>query len=95
MKPPPAESQTTVPVKEWVTRVTTEHTIDLQKQIVRFLLRAYGCMLAASVLIFLLQGFAIGGFKLNETVLKFVGAATIGEIGGLLTRTVRAVFVKK
>lgn len=90
-----AESRATTPVKEWVTRATTEHTIDLQKHIVRFLLRAYGALLAASVLIFLLQGFAVGGFKLSETVLKFIGAATIGEIGGLLTLTVRAVFVKK
>ena len=52
-------------------------------------------MLAASVLIFLLQGFCVWGFKLSETVLKFVGAATIGEVGGLLALTFRAVFVKK
>jgi hypothetical protein len=47
------------------------------------------------VLIFLLQGFGILGFKLSDTVLKFIGAGTIGEIGGLLALTFRAVFLKK
>jgi hypothetical protein len=81
-------------IKDWVTKATADHTILLQKQIVRFLLRAYGGLLAASVLIFLLQGFGIWGFKLSETVLKFIGAGTIGEIGGLLALTFRAAFVK-
>ena len=84
-----------ITVEEWVTKATADHTFHLQNQIVRFLLRAYGGLLAASVLIFLLQGFGIWGFKLSETVLKFIGAGTIGEIGGLLTLTLRAVFVKK
>jgi hypothetical protein len=84
-----------VSVKEWVTKATADHTFHLQKQIVGFLLRAYGGLLAASVIIFLLQGFGIWGFKLSETVLKFIGAGTIGEIGGLLALTFRAVFVKK
>jgi hypothetical protein len=82
-------------VREWVTKATADHTFHLQKQIVRFLLHAYGGLLAASVLIFLLQGFRAWGFKLSETVLKFIGAATIGEIGGLLALTFRAVFIKK
>jgi hypothetical protein len=82
-------------VKDWVTKATADHTIHLQKQIVRFLLRAYGGLLGASVLIFLLQGFGTWGFKLSETVLKFIGTGTIGEIGGLLALTFRAVFVKK
>jgi len=82
-------------VKDWVTKATANHTIHLQRQIVRFLLRAYGGLLGASVLIFLLQGFSILGFKLSDTVLKFIGAGTIGEIGGLLALTFRAVFLKK
>ena len=84
-----------VSVRERVTKATADHTFHLQKQIVGFLLRAYGGLLAASVIIFLLQGFGTWGFKLSETVLKFIGAGTIGEIGGLLALTFRAVFVKK
>jgi hypothetical protein len=87
--PPP------ISVKEWVTKATADHTFHLQKQIVRFLLQAFGGLLAASVLNFFLQGFGVWGFKLSETVLKFIGAGTIGEIGGLLALTLRAVFVKK
>jgi hypothetical protein len=49
-------------------------------------------LLAGAVLIYLLQGFALWGFKLSETDLKFVGGATIGCIGGLLTLTFRTVF---
>jgi hypothetical protein len=86
---------TVLTVKQWATKATVEHSIGLQKQIVTFLVRAYGSLLAASVSIFLLQGFGIGGFKLSETVLRYVGAATIGEIGGLLALTFRAAFMKK
>src|SRR5580700_10520192 len=85
---------TILTIKEWATKATVEHNIGLQKQIVSFLVRAYGSLLAASVGIFLLQGFGIAGFKLSETVLRYVGAATIGEIGGLLALTFRAVFMK-
>jgi len=84
-----------VPIKDWVTKTTTEHTIDLQKQIVAFLLRAYGLLLIATVAIFIFQGFGLWGFKLPESVLKYIGGATIGEIGGLVTLTIRGVFVKK
>ncbi|MGA2598866.1 MAG: hypothetical protein ABSH09_17965 [Bryobacteraceae bacterium] len=84
----------TVSTKDWVTRATTEHTIEIQKKIVAFLIRAYGSLLLASVAIFLFQGFALWGFKLSETVLKFIGTATIGEIGGLLALTFRTVFKK-
>lgn len=82
-------------IKDWVTKASADHKFHLQKQIVRFLLQAYGVLLAVSMLIFLLQGFELGGFKLSETVLKFNGTMTIGEIGGLLTLTIRGVFVKK
>jgi len=84
-----------VTVKDWVSKASVEHRFHLQKQIVRFLLQAYGALLAASVLIFILQGFGLWGFKLSEAVLKFIGTMTIGEIGGLLTLTIRGVFVRK
>ena len=95
MDPPRSLEPIPLSVRDWVTKATADHTFHLQKQIVRFLLRAYGGLLAASVLIFFLQGFGISGFKLSETVLKFIGAGTVGEIGGLLALTLRAVFAKK
>ena len=83
-----------IPLKTWVTKAKTEHEIVLQKQIITFLLWAYGGLLTASVTIFVLQGFAVGGFKLSETVLMFIGGATLGEIGGLLALTFHSVFKK-
>jgi hypothetical protein len=79
-------------VKDWVTKATANHKFDLQKHVVRFLLPAYGALLAGAVLIYLLQGFALWGFNLSEMDLKFVGGATIGCVGGLLTLTFRTVF---
>jgi len=87
----PSDPSPQIPVKEWVTRVTTEHNIGLERRIVTFLLRAYGCLLAVSIVIFLLQGFNLWGFKLSDTDLRFIGTATVGEIGGLLLLTFRAI----
>jgi hypothetical protein len=89
----PPDGQVQLPIKDWVTRVTTEHRLALQKKIISFLLRAFGSSLAAALGIFLLQGF--GFIKLSEAVLKFIGTATLGAMAGLLTLTFRAVFGKK
>jgi hypothetical protein len=89
----PPDGQVQLPTKDWVTRVTTEHRLALQKRIITFLLRAFGSSLAAALGIFLLQGF--GFIKLSEAVLKFIGTATIGAMGGLLAITFRSVFGKK
>jgi len=44
--------------------------------------------------IFFLEGFHAWGFDLNLKVLRWLGGATIGEIGGLLLLTLRVVFQK-
>jgi len=89
----PLDGQVQLPIKDWVTRVTTEHRLALQKRIITFLLRAFGSSLVAALGIFLLQGF--GFIKLSEAVLKFIGTATLGAMAGLLTLTFRAVVRKE
>jgi hypothetical protein len=89
-----SHSRTPVPIKNWVTKVTTQHQIELQKLIVRFLLWAYGFLLAATVGIFFLQGFKLWGFQLDSGLLKWLGGATVGDVSGLLTLTFGAVFKK-
>ncbi len=74
--------------KDWV---QAAH-VEFQQQIVTFLLGAYGFLLVATVAIVLLQGFHAWGFALEASFLRWLGAATIGEIGGLLLLTFRAVF---
>jgi len=86
------ESRTTVQVKNWVAEVTTQHQIGLQRLIVRFLLCAYSFLLVTTVVILLLQGFRAWGFQLETAFLKWLGGATIGVVGGLLTLTFGAVF---
>lgn len=94
-RPSPRPPSSTVEVKNWVTRVTTEHQLDLQKQIIAFLLRAYGGVLSATMAIFVLQGFQLGGFHLDPALLKWLGGATIGAVAGLLTLTFGAVFQRR
>lgn len=82
-----------ITVEEWVTKASATHKFDLQNRIVRFLLSSFGVLLSAAILIYLLQGFAVWGFKLSETDLKFIGTATIGGVIGLLTRRSERSFV--
>jgi hypothetical protein len=74
--------------KDWVSAVR----VDVQQQIVIFLLRAYGFLLVATMAIFFLQGFHVWGFTLEISLLRWLGGATIGEIGGLLVIAFRASF---
>ena len=87
-------ARSTVEVKNWVTEVTTEHQIAQQARIIRFLLWAYGCLLAEAMAMFFLQGFRLWGFQLDSALIQWLGAATIGEVGGLLTLTFAAIFKK-
>ena len=89
-----SQSRTTVQVKNWVTEVTTRHQIELQKLIVIFLLWAYGLLLVVTVGVIFLQGFKVRGFQLDSGFLKWLGGATVGEVGGLLTLTFGAIFKK-
>jgi hypothetical protein len=74
--------------KEWITAVH----LGFQQQIVTFLLWAYGFLLVATTTILFFQGFRLRGFALDPALLKWLGGATIGEIGGLLVLTFRASF---
>ena len=88
------QAPTTAAVKNWVIAVTTEHIIRSQRRIILFLLCAYGFLLVVTMGIFVMQGLNLWGFHLDNAILKWLGAATVGEIGGLLMLTFRAVFKK-
>jgi hypothetical protein len=82
----------TVSIKEWVTVVTTEHTLGLRSRISTFLFCAYGFLIVTTVVMYFLQGFRV--FYLDVGLLKWLGAATIGEVAGLITLTIKATFKK-
>jgi hypothetical protein len=80
--------------KMFVEKATVLHWIDTQKLIIRFLLVAYGFLLVVTMGMFLLQGFRLEGFNLDRGLLMWLGGATVGTVGGLLTLTFGAVFKK-
>jgi hypothetical protein len=75
------------PVQEWVTEVTVASDLNTRDRLVAFLLWAYTGLLAGTLLIYFFQGFALAKFHLDPEPLRWLSAATIGEIGGLLTIT--------
>jgi hypothetical protein len=72
------------PVKDWAT--------IRKDRVLTFLLWSYVALLAATVLILLLQGFKLWGFSLESSLLYWLGGATIGQGGGLLTIAITATF---
>lgn len=74
--------------KDWI---STAH-VGFQQDIVAFLLWAYGFLLVATVIVIFLQGFHLGGFRLEADFLRWLGIATVGQVTGLLTLTIRASF---
>lgn len=84
--------RTQIDIRNWSTEATLRHTLAQREKIIHFLLWSYGASLSAIVLIFCLQGFKTWGFNLDGALLKWLGGATIGELAGLLTLAVGAVF---
>jgi hypothetical protein len=81
--------------KQYIDRVTTLHRMEMQRGALRFLYRAYGFLLAATITIIILQGFRVGGFNLDATFLKWLGAVTLGEVGGVAATVYGALFRRK
>jgi len=85
-----------LPIKEFVrlTKELTRSDIKQKERILTFLHRAYGGLLTATVIIIILQGFHLWGFNLEAAFLNWLGLATVGEVGGLITLVYGAVFRK-
>lgn len=75
-----------------ISRRREEHTMAMQ----RCLAAGVGILLSvssiASLSIFFLQGFHVSGFNLSESLMHWIGAMTIGSLGGLTTIVYRAFF---
>lgn len=87
-----SRSETPLTPKNWTTRVEAE-SWRLRNIVLIFLLCAFGFLLLTTMGVFFLEGFRVHGFYLPETVLLWLGGATIGEVAGLLILCIRAVFV--
>jgi len=67
-------------------------TIWMRETAIKYLLIAYSGTLICTFTIYFLQGFKWRGFDLYYSLLHWLGAATIGEIGGLLALVYGALF---
>jgi len=104
-----APGQVVLPEKQWISSVEEWQLVALtqselashasnvvsRRTMISFLLWAYGGLLACSMVIFFLQGFHLWGFALEISTLNWLGAATVGEIAGLLTIAMRFLFESK
>ena len=63
---------------------TEKSELLLRQRGFSFLLWAYGGLLVCTMAIFFFQGFGVWNFKLDPTLLQWLGGATVGEIAGLL-----------
>ena len=68
--------------------------ISLRTRAANFMFYAFGGLLISTLAIILLQGFNLGGFDLQMDFLSWLGAATIGEVAGLLLIVYGALFKK-
>ncbi|MBA7496880.1 hypothetical protein ES702_07489 [subsurface metagenome] len=67
-------------------------TIWMRVIAIKYLLIVYSGMLICTFTIYFLQGFKWRGFDLSYSLLNWLGAATIGEVGGLLALVYGALF---
>lgn len=78
--------------KEFIEREEALSNIAMRERAVTFLFMAYGGLLASTVTIIFLQGFHLWKFNLDSEFLKWLGIATIGEVGGLAALVYGALF---
>lgn len=69
--------------------------IWMKKIAIIFLLSAYAGVLICTFLIYFFQGFQWHGFNLERSLLRWLGAVTIGEIAGLAALVYGSLFRRK
>ena len=75
-----------------IERQRAEHEMRLREFLAKFMCLMLGICCAATLSIFLFQGFHARGFGLQENILHWLGAATLGEIGTLASIVYSALF---
>jgi len=68
--------------------------MDMQRFLAYFLCAVLGFTNVATIALFFLQGFHLWGFQLDNSLMHWIGGATIGTIGAQAA-TVYGAFFKK
>jgi len=84
----------TVTPREFLTREVTHRTLKMREVIVWCMLGIFGFLILMTTVFFLFQGFHLWGFSLPESLLQWLGGATIGEVAGLIALSITS-FLKK
>jgi len=84
----------TVSTKEYIEQTTALSNISMREKALTFLIYAYGFLLVSTMIIIFFQGFKLFGFNLDLDFLKWLGAATVGEVAGMIIMVVGALFGK-
>jgi hypothetical protein len=92
---PPADVPVKLTPKQWIDQAVTLHTIGMQVLIVRSLLALFALGFVSGLAMFLMQGFHTLEFHLEKEEMRWIGGATVGSLGGLITTVVGALFRKQ
>lgn len=84
------DTQIRLTVKEFIETETTLSTLRMRERLLTVLLICFTFVIVSTITIFFLQGFEVYGFNLDRAILQWLGAATIGEVAGLIYLTIKA-----
>jgi hypothetical protein len=82
-------------IEEFIKREQALSDIALREKALKFLFKAFGGLLACTIVIIILQGFHLWNFTLEIEFLRWLGVATVGEVATLLTIAIGSLFKKK
>lgn len=82
-------------VEEFVKKEQALSNIGMREKMIAFLFPMCRFLVYSTVGIIVLQGFKLWGFNLEPGFLRWLGGATIGEIGILACIAYRALFKEK
>jgi hypothetical protein len=77
--------------KDWL-RKAEQQNLELQRWWVWYVFSVYALAIIATFSAIFLHGFHLWKFSLDLTILRWLGVATVGEIGGLVYLVVKFVF---
>lgn len=92
---PESKNPDEVPLDRYIRSIERMRDMEIKGKLVNFLLFSFGGAVIATFTIFFFHGFKLGGFILPESLLHWLGVATIGEIGGLVFLVYGAFFKGK
>jgi hypothetical protein len=82
-------------IEEYTKKAEIDHIIEVQGMMARWLVKTFVVVTFLTMAIIFLQGFnKFCSFELPVSVLNWLGAATVGEVAGLLYIIAKAIFPK-